>query len=55
MSNLKVGDKVQLVQDIVGFKEGQVVEVFKLCWYGMHLFKGANTEFHLCDGEEGLG
>ncbi|QQK88456.1 hypothetical protein [Providencia phage PSTRCR_114] len=53
MSNLKVGDKVRLVHDILGFKEGQVVEVFQLFGDGIHLFKGANTEYKHCDGEEG--
>lgn len=53
MSTLKVGDKVQLVQDIDGFKNGQVVEVFMLYADGQHLFKGANTRFAHCNGQEG--
>lgn len=53
MSTLKVGDEVQLVTDTDGFKKGQVVEVFKLENDGQHLFKGANTEYKHCDGQEG--
>lgn len=53
MSNLKVGDKVQLLEDINGFTKEQVVEVFWLFNDGQHLFKGANTRFKHCAGQEG--
>lgn len=53
MSTLKVGSKVQLIRDTEGFNKGQVVEVFKLCRDGEHLFIGANTQFKHCDGYEG--
>lgn len=53
MSNLKVGDKVQLIKNTDGFKQGQVVVVFELCSDGVHLFKGVNSMFNFCDGLEG--
>lgn len=53
MSTLKVGSKVQLIRDTVGFNKWQVVEVFRLYTDGQHLFIGANTQFKHCDGYEG--
>lgn len=53
MSNLKVGDKVQLIKDSEGFEMGQVVEVFRLYANGGHLFKGDNSEYRHCNGQEG--
>lgn len=53
MNNLKVGDKVQLLVDIAGFTKGQVVVAFELCVDGLHLFKGTNSQYKNCDGEDG--
>lgn len=53
MEDLKVGDKVELLGDYCGFKKGQVVELYKLGNDEMHLFKGPNDVFSLCDGAQG--
>lgn len=52
-SKLKVGDKVELLGDYYGFKKGQIVEVYKLCADGIHLFKGSNDRYSHCDGDGG--
>lgn len=52
-NKLKVGDKVELLGNYCGFKKWQVVELYRLCTNGNHLFKGSNDLFSICDGEEG--
>lgn len=52
-NKLKVGDKVMVNKDVCGFKKGQIVDVYELNNDGIHLFKGDNSHFCFCDGEEG--
>ena len=53
MSNLKVGSKVQLLVGTDGFAKGQIVELYKLCKDGYHLFKGDNSMYLNCNGASG--